>query len=105
MKIYYNSILFKLPYIRQFDGLVLGKFCFIKDSKNDSIEQKALILHEAVHIEQMNRLGIFYFYFTYYIYFFVNFLKYKDAYKAYYYIPYEVEAYEISDNYLRKYKK
>jgi hypothetical protein len=105
MKIFYNSLLFKLPFIKNFEGMVIGKLCFLKQPKNNSIEQKSLLIHEAVHIEQMNRVGIIKYYFIYFRDFFTNYLKYKDMDKAYFLIPYEIEAYKIQNDYLRKYRK
>lgn len=102
MKIFYNSILFKLPMLRDYEAIVIGHYCFVKESKNNSIDQKSMIVHELVHQDQMKKFGIFGFYAIYLTDYLFNLIKYKDHEKAYFNIPFEIEAYKIQEEYLRK---
>lgn len=100
MKIFYESILFKLPMLKEFEAIVIGRLCFLKKPKNDSIEQKSIIVHELVHQKQMDRLGVIYFYFLYLLEYSINYLKYRDSLEAYLKISFEIEAYEVQEKFL-----
>lgn len=94
MKIIYNSILFKLPLLRNYNAIVLGRYCFTKFGK----EHFSLITlqHEYVHQAQMSRDGVFMFYVIYLKDYLINLIKYRNHNQAYYNIPYEIEAYTNS---------
>lgn len=96
MKIKYESILFKLPYLRKFSAIVLGRYMFTYYSKHTLPYE--IYYHETVHQEQMSRDGVVKFYFKY-IFDFVKllFTSKFDFTWAYYHIPYEEEAYYLTD--------
>ena len=54
----------------------------------------SLLTHELVHIKQIEALGRFKFYFSYFYQFIKNLWKYKNWEKAYYFISFEQEAYK-----------
>ena len=89
MKIICESWLFKLPFIRRYSAIVLGRRCFIKHS-NYSLE---LLRHELVHQEQMDRVGMVSFYMIYLKDYLINLVRYRDHDIAYAEIPFEKEAY------------
>ncbi len=89
VKIYLGSKLFKLPLIRNYDGIVLGRRMFFK-SENPS---RILINHELIHQDQMDRHGVIGFYLIYIKDYVKNLFKYRDHKMAYYNIPFEAEAY------------
>lgn len=88
MKIHTNSILFKLPLLSQYGGIVLGRHAFFK-----GIPDESLIKHEMVHQEQMDRHGVIKFYLIYVKDYIKGLVKYRNHWDAYYNIPFEVEAY------------
>jgi hypothetical protein len=51
-------------------------------------------IHEYVHVEQINRVGWFYFYSSYLFYYFKNRLKGMSKHDAYMAIPWEIEAHK-----------
>lgn len=89
MKIHTNSWLFKLPLLRYYDGIVLGRHGFFREVPDES-----LIRHEMVHQKQMDRHGITMFYLIYIKDYLINLIKYRNHWDAYYNIPFEIEAYE-----------
>lgn len=52
-----------------------------------------LVKHELIHVEQIKRDGVIVFWLKYEAWFVWNFIKYRNLYKAYRNIPYEIEAY------------
>lgn len=60
-----------------------------KHQKQDVI----LINHEKIHLRQQLELFIIPFYFLYFVNYFLNLLKYKNHYQAYFNISFEKEAY------------
>jgi hypothetical protein len=89
MKIIYNSKLFKLPLLRNYAAIVLGRRCYVKAAQASA----TLIRHEEIHQEQMDRHGILMFYIKYLGYYFVNLARYRDHDRAYRMIPFEIEAF------------
>ena len=89
LKFFYGSFIFKLPLISSYSGVVIGRWIFFKD-KNPP---QTLITHELVHQEQMDRHGVFGFYFKYAIDYIRLLFKYWNHKLAYYNIPFEIEAY------------
>lgn len=89
MKIHYQSKLFKLPLLRRYSAIVLGRHCFVKD---DTASPR-LLRHELVHQEQICRHGVMRFYFIYVWEYLRNLRRYRNHDEAYRQIPFEVEAY------------
>lgn len=58
----------------------------------DGVPTLSVIKHELKHVEQINRIGVFKFYFTYLTYFISNLVKGMGWNEAYRNIPYEIEA-------------
>ena len=89
MKIHKHSKLFKLPLLKHYGGIVIGRHAFFAGEPD-----KELLEHEMVHQRQMDKHGIFMFYAIYLKDYLVNLIKYGNHWKAYYKIPFEVEAYK-----------
>ena len=71
------------------NGIVLYPFIFYADSIVDPIVQN----HERIHIEQIQRDGVFKFYLSYLWSYFKLRLNGQEHHLAYLNIPYEAEAY------------
>ena len=54
--------------------------------------------HETIHWQQYIECGIIGFIFLYYLFYAINFLRYRDGKMAYYQIPFEKEAYDNDNN-------
>ena len=54
--------------------------------------------HETIHWQQYIETGIIGFIFLYYLFYAINFLRYRDGELAYYMIPFEKEAYDNDNN-------
>jgi hypothetical protein len=89
MKIHFRSKLFKLPVLRHYSAIVLGRHCFVKDATASD----RLIRHELVHQVQMRRHGVIRFYFIYVWEYLRNLRIYRNHDEAYLNIPFEIEAY------------
>ena len=89
MKLRYRSMLFKLPLLRRYSAIVLGRRCYVK---SDQASQQ-LIRHALIHQEQMDRHGVVGFYFIYLRDYGNNLIKYRNHDEAYAHIPFEIEAY------------
>lgn len=90
MKVIYKSALFRLPLLRNYAAIVIGRWCYVKDDRASEV----LIRHELIHQEQMDRHGIAMFYLIYlkdYLYHFIKLRNHDQAYQA---IPFEREAFE-----------
>lgn len=88
----FNSWIFKFWPLTKYDAITLPWGVYFRLP----VEQVDIhtIKHEQVHIDQKKQIGILKFY-TLYLYFYLrNLIKYRDHWKAYYNIPFEVEAYE-----------
>lgn len=91
MYIKFNHWIFKLPFIKNYDAMVLYPFLLFKHSyKNVS---KQLYLHELTHVDQINRVGVFKFYTIYLWDYFTGLWKYRNHDKAYRNVRWEKEAY------------
>jgi hypothetical protein len=95
IKVIHSKFLFKF-FISGVTAFALKPFIFIKDQElqNDEV----LLNHEYTHILQQQELGILKFLFLYFYYYLRNVFKYKDSEKAYYMIPFEIEAYASEKN-------
>lgn len=89
VKIHYKSKLFRLPLLRNYAAIVLGKHCFVKADHASA----RLLRHEEIHQEQMKRHGVILFYLIYLKDYFRNLLIYRNHDRAYFNIPFEVEAF------------
>lgn len=89
MKIVTNSWLFRLPLLRRYSAIVLGRRCYTKSA----YYTEKLIRHELVHQEQMDRVGVLAFYLIYLRDYLWNLIRFRDHDRAYREIPFEVEAY------------
>lgn len=81
-------------------------FPFILLQKNAQKQDKVLINHEKIHLQQQLELLIFPFYFLYLLSYLINLVKYKNHYQAYLNIVFEKEAYHFEKqlDYLTKRK-
>ena len=87
----FSHWLFKLPLIRRFDAICIGRLMLFKASKWKV--SMSLIKHEMIHQDQMDRHGVLKFYLIYLSDFLRMFWRYRDWMKAYRSIPFEIEAY------------
>jgi hypothetical protein len=83
-------------------GMALFPFVLVRAKK----PSKALLNHEYIHLRQQLELLIIPFYILYILAYSINFLKYKNHYRAYMNIYFEKEAYQNDDdfNYLKNRK-
>ena len=86
-------------------AITLYPFIFLKN-QNDR-DNKILINHERIHLQQQIELLIIPFYLWYIIHFLINYFKYENWEKAYRNIIFEKEAYNNENdlNYLKKRKQ
>lgn len=92
--IHYASPLFKLPMLRNFAAITLGRHIFCKDARMST----RLFLHELTHVKQQMREGMCMFYIKYLWEFFLRYYKQRDFKAAYHDISYEVEARMAENN-------
>jgi hypothetical protein len=91
IKVKYGS---SIPYyLGGMAGITLYPYVFIIFPETDP-RTPTLLKHEMVHVEQIQRVGVFKFYLTYFIDYVINLFKYRNHQQAYLNIPYEVEAYK-----------
>jgi hypothetical protein len=78
------------------NAMALFPFILLKNptQKKDLV----LINHEKIHLQQQLELLVLPFYFLYLLNYFLNLVKYKNHYKAYYNIAFEREAYKAERN-------
>ena len=81
-------------------------FPFILLQNKAQKQDKILINHEKIHLQQQLELLIFPFYFLYLLNYLINLIKYKNHYQAYLNIVFEKEAYHFEKqlDYLTKRK-
>ncbi len=81
-----------------FIGITVFPFIFLREKslRND----KTLINHEKIHLQQQLELGIFFFFIFYGLEWFIKLLKYKNSYTAYQNISFEREAYQNETDFL-----
>lgn len=79
-----------------YDGITLYPFIFLKENslKNDKI----LVNHEKIHLQQQKELGVIFFFILYGLEYLFYFIKYKKHHKAYHAISFEREAYHHQKN-------
>lgn len=81
--------LFKLPLLKEYAGIVIGRFMVFKEEPSPIV-----LKHEIIHQEQMNKHGVILFYLKYVFYYVILRLKGMGHDQAYRNIPFEKEAYE-----------
>lgn len=83
-------------------GITIFPFIFLLSEKDQ--QNKILINHEKIHLQQQKELFIIFFYLWYGLNFLWNYFKYKNWDKAYRNIIFEREAYtnERNLNYLKQ---
>lgn len=86
--IIYNS---KITKYFNLDGLVLYPFIFISECKENT--SLTILKHEFIHIEQINRHGIFQFYYRYFKYILKIFNETDDIIRGFIENEFEEEAY------------
>ena len=86
-----NHWLFKLKFMRGYDAITLGPFVLFRGEV-----EKWVLVHETIHLLQIQRMmrhsGPVKFYTLYVLHFLWNFIRCGDWHRAYWDIPYEVEA-------------
>lgn len=90
VKFHYRSALFRLPLLRHYSAITLGRHVFVKGAE----APPRLVRHELKHVEQVRRLGVTRFYFLYLWEYARNLAKYRSHRLAYHHISFEVEARE-----------
>ncbi|MFY7672560.1 hypothetical protein ACOSP6_15870 [Tenacibaculum sp. MEBiC06402] len=73
-------------------GITLFPFIFLKNKELK--EDKELLNHERIHLQQQKELLVVFFYLFYIIEWAVKFIKYRNAYMAYMNLSFEKEAYQ-----------
>jgi hypothetical protein len=97
IKIYENHWLFKFPVIKDYAAITLVPFILVKDKADEHT-----LFHENVYVRQVEENGILKFYFKYLFYFVINLFKYRNFTNAYYNIPFEIEAYDLTKKHFSK---
>lgn len=88
---YFNS---KIPKLFKADGITLYPCVFIASGKATA-ESSGLLAHEQTHVEQIQKIGFWSFYVSYFLYYFAGRLHHKNHKDAYLQIPFEIEAYNV----------
>lgn len=92
----YNS---KFAELLKVNAIVMYPFVFVTKAS----ASQALIAHELEHVAQIRREGLVKFYMKYLWFYFRNLRIYKNSFKAYYNIPYEIEARAAEQSHNRTY--
>lgn len=88
---HFSSWIFKLPVLKKYEAITLGRWVFFKYAEADV--PTSLIRHEQVHIDQIKQIGVARFYLAYVLYFAAGLLRVGKWNQAYREIPFEAEAY------------
>jgi hypothetical protein len=88
----YRHWIFKLPLVRRYRGIVLGRTILFRDRETEI--PLSLLQHELVHLEQIDRVGVARFYLIYLHDYLANLRCFRNHDAAYRNIPFEKEAYE-----------
>jgi hypothetical protein len=84
--------IFKLPFVRRYSGMVVGRTILFRGGETEI--SPALLRHELIHQEQIDRHGIARFYLIYFRDYLTNLWRLRNHNAAYRNIPFEKEAYE-----------
>lgn len=74
-------------------AITIGPFVFSRGEISEVTKN-----HETIHWQQYIECGIIGFIILYYLFYVINFLRYRDGEKAYFEIPFEKEAYDNDEN-------
>ena len=96
LRIKYRHAAFRLPLLRNYSAICVGRTIWFKDPKAEIPPR--LLCHELVHQQQMDRHGQLAFYAIYLKDYFKNLFRYASHQKAYLAIPFEVEARAAEEN-------
>ena len=96
MKLIYGSQIFRLPVVKKYDAVCLGRLILFKHEP-DGVSQ-ILFNHEMVHQEQMDDHGVAGFYVRYFWYYLRGLIRYQSHDTAYLMNPFEKEAYNKSSS-------
>jgi hypothetical protein len=91
-RIRYRHWIFKLPFVRRYNGMVVGRTILFKAGATEI--PSTLLRHELIHQEQIDRHGIARFYLVYFRDYLANLWRFRNHDAAYRNIPFEKEAYE-----------
>lgn len=91
----YEHWIFKIPPMHLYDAVVVGRTMLFRQKEKEV--HPILIKHELVHQRQMDKHGVLKFYLIYVKDFLIQLVKHRNWFKAYYNIPFEVEAYKQQD--------
>lgn len=75
----------------KYAALTLFPFIIFFSSKEET--SFITICHERVHVNQIRQIGFFSFYISYLLYFLAGLIHYKHWSRAYFNIPFEIEAF------------
>jgi hypothetical protein len=91
----------KVPFLTPgSSGMTLGRWVFLRnDSRRDGTSK--LLAHELVHVQQWHDLGVRRFLWRYLAAYFRAVLRLRNHRRAYLVIPFEVEAYDRADEWMR----
>jgi len=91
IKFYFNSPIFSLPLLNKALAVTICPCAIFFREEREKVSPRT-IRHELIHVYQMRKHGLLKFYYLYLYNYIKNYIKYKDHYKAYAYIPFEIEA-------------
>ena len=91
LRVKHRHWIFRMPFLRRYNGMVLGRTLLFKCSETEM--SPALLKHELIHQEQMDRHGVARFYLIYFRDYVVNLWRLRNHNAAYRNIRFEKEAY------------
>ena len=86
----YNHWFFRFPFMRRYRGICVGRNIWFRESE-EKISQE-LLRHEMAHQAQISRHGMAGFYCRYLVDYVGNLARYRNHWRAYQNITFEVEA-------------
>lgn len=89
-------VIFKYIFPKPFNGLAVYPFIFLKG--NDLKNNKVILNHEKIHLQQQKELLWIFFFVWYFMEFLIKLIKYQNRNKAYKNISFEKEAYKNENN-------
>jgi hypothetical protein len=92
LRVRYRHWIFKLPFVRNYRGMVVGRTILFKGDKSEV--SRTLFQHELIHQEQIDRHGVARFYVIYLRDYLSNLWRLRNHDAAYRNIPFEREAFE-----------
>jgi hypothetical protein len=92
LRVCYRHWVFKLPFVRNYRGMVVGRTILFKGDESEV--SQTLLRHELIHQEQIDRHGIARFYLIYFRDYLWNLWRLRNHDAAYRNIPFEKEAFE-----------